>query len=76
MAGFLEKKAQQEMMKRAIDAAWVGCTCIGMVIGPLVIAFENINITRTDLNNTIDIWMDHWQRDVQHLSDRGVNPRN
>jgi hypothetical protein len=73
MASFLEKKAQQEIMKRAIDAAWIGCTCIGMVIGPLVIAFENMNINRTDLNNTINIWVNRWQREVQYLSDRNVH---
>jgi hypothetical protein len=73
MASFLEKKAQQEMMKRAIDAAWVGCTYIGMVIGPLAVAFDVERVTRPRLNEIIDTWLRQWQHDVQHLSDRNLH---
>jgi hypothetical protein len=75
MASFLEKKAQQEMMKRAIDAAWVATTCIGMVIAPLVVAAEmgGGNIAKSDLKKAIDIWVRQWQLDVQLLSDRKFN---
>jgi hypothetical protein len=75
MASFLEKKAQQEMMKRAIDAAWVATTCIGMVIAPLVVATEmgGSKIAKSDLNKAIDTMVLQWRFDVQRLSDRNID---
>jgi hypothetical protein len=76
MAGFLtrkiEKQAQQEIMKRAMDAAWIASTCIGMVIGPTATYLEMGNATKSDVNNAMDAWLRGW-RDVQQLSDRNLH---
>ncbi len=68
---WMEKRAQQEMLKRAMEAAWTVSCCIGMVFGPLCTAFEASNVPREEVDALIDHWREAW-KDVQHLSDRNL----
>jgi hypothetical protein len=70
--GFMEKKAQQEMLKRAMDTSWAASCCIGMVFGPLAAAVEQGNPNRTTVNSLIDDWLAAW-RTVRQLSDRNLH---
>jgi len=69
---FMERKAQQEMLKRALDAELTASTCIGMVFGPLWMMLEMGQPTRDQVHYAIDGWLDAWQR-VRHLSDRNLH---
>lgn len=72
MASWMEKKAQQEMLKRAMEAGWIASTCVGMVFGPLAVALEMGNASRSDVDQLIDDWLETW-RDVRKLSDRNLH---
>jgi len=69
---FMERKAQQEILKRALDAELTASTCIGMVFGPLWAMLEMGQPTRDQVHFAIDGWLDAWQR-VRHLSDRNFH---
>jgi len=71
-AEFMERKAQQEMLKRALDAELTASTCIGMAYGPVWMALEMGHPTRDQVDTVIDGWLDDWQR-VRHLSDRNLH---
>lgn len=68
---YIEKRAQQELLKRAMEAAWTAANCIGMVFGPLSIALEMGDASRPDVERLVDDWLGAW-RDVRHLSDRNL----
>jgi len=71
-AKFMERKAQQEMLKRALDAELTASTCIGMLYGPVWCTLEGGHPTRDQVDTVIDGWLDDWQR-VRHLSDRNLH---
>ena len=68
---WMEKKAQQTGLKRAMEAAWTAANCIGMVYGPLTIALEMGPAGRAAVDSLIDDWLRAW-RGVRHLSDRNL----
>jgi hypothetical protein len=72
---FMEKRAQREMLKRAMEAAWTAGNCNGMVFGPLCMALEGAlqrgSANKTNVEGLIDDWLRAW-RGVQHLSDRNL----
>ena len=68
---YMEKRAQREMLKRAMEAAWTAGNCGGMVFGPLTVALEMGNASRTNVEGLIDDWLIAW-RGVRHLSDRNL----
>lgn len=73
---FMERKAQEQLSKRAMEAQWTAGNCIGMVFGPLSIALETAletgNADRSEVEDFIDDWLEAW-RDVRHLSDRNLH---
>ena len=72
LTAFLEKRAQREILKRAIDGAWAASTCIGMVFGPLTQMLETTGAGKADVIQLVDTWLSAW-RDVRHLSDRNLH---
>lgn len=72
MTNWMEKKAQQEMLKRAMEAGWTASTCIGMAFGPLAVALEMGNASRSDVDQLLDDWLRVWE-DVRKLSDRNLH---
>ena len=72
---FMEKRAQKQLLMRAMDASWVAATCSGMVFGPLALMLESAVQTgkaqRQDVDDFIDNWLESWQQ-VRHLSDRNL----
>ena len=72
---YMERKAQQGLLKRAMEASWIAVTCPGMVFGPLLImletAVESGKAHRQDVDIFIDTWLQAWQR-IRHLSDRNL----
>ena len=72
MTKWMERKAQQGMLKRAMEAGWTASTCVGMVFGPLAAALEMGNAARSDVNQLIDDWLQAW-REVRELSDRNLH---
>jgi hypothetical protein len=69
---FMERKAQQEILKRALDAELTAGTCNGMLYGPVWMALEYNHATRDQVDTFIDHWLDDWQF-VRHLSDRNLH---
>ena len=68
---YMEKHAQQGMLKRAMEAAWTAGNCGGMVFLPLCAALETGNASRSDVERLIDDWLIAWSG-VRHLSDRNL----
>jgi hypothetical protein len=72
---FMEKNAQRQMLKRAMEASWTASNCIGMVLGPLSIGFEvaidERKASRPDVEAFIDDCLEAWQV-VRRLSDRNL----
>ncbi len=60
MVNFMEKKAQQGMLKLAMQAAWIATTCIGMVYGPLCYAHEAGGADKSAVDELIHQWLRHW----------------
>ena len=69
---FMERKAQQEILKRAIDAELIAATCVGMVFGPLWMVLETGDPTRDQVDTALEGWLNAWQH-VRHLSDRNLH---
>lgn len=69
---YMERGAQQGMLKRAMDAAWIASTCIGMVYGPLSIALETGGADKSVVDEMVRQWLRHWQ-DIRNMSDRNLH---
>ena len=72
MTTWMEKKAQQEMLKRAMEAGWTASTCIGMLVVPLAVVLEMDNASRSDVDQLLDDVLRAWQG-VRRLSDRNLH---
>lgn len=70
-AQFMERKAQQEILKRALDAEMTAGCCLGMVVGPAIIMMEMGQPAREEVHYALDGFLDAWQR-VRQLSDRNL----
>jgi len=68
---FMERRAQQELLKRAMEAGWTASTCIGMVAGPLWAILEMGQPTRAQVDAVLSDWLRSWQS-VRRLSDRNL----
>ena len=69
---FMENRAQQEILKRAMEAGWTASTCGGMVFGPLLMLMETGGANRQAVRGLIDNWLAAWQN-VRYLSDRNLH---
>ena len=69
---WMEKNAQQSLCRRAMEAAWAGLTCIGMVYGPLTLMLKSGNPTRQDVREFTEALLSDWTR-VCELSDRNLH---
>lgn len=71
----MERRAQQALLKRAMEGAWTAGNCMGMVFGPLCVALEAAleagKAGKIDVELLIDEWLEAW-RVVRHLSDRNL----
>ena len=72
IVSFMETRAQREILKRAVEAAWAASTGIGMVFGPLTLAMEHGAASQSELNRLIDEWLAKWAS-VRYLSDRNIH---
>jgi len=68
---WMEKKAQQSLCRRAMEAAWTGMTCIGMVYGPLTLMLKSGSPTTGDVLELTEAWLSDWTW-VCQLSDRNL----
>ena len=60
LASFLNRKAHKELLKRAMEHSWASVNGISMVFGPLSIALESTQPSRSEVERHIDRWLIAW----------------
>lgn len=71
LVDYLEKKAHQTWLKRAMDISWTCANGIGMVFGPLTLVLQEASKS-SDIVAAIEELIDHWLIDWQNLQNQSA----